>query len=180
MTIFFRGIFLIIFASMYTIDAQQVTKRDTISGNVLITTMDSKVSDGLADLEDKCAVTKSTSSNSGTKIDSEEVEKPKKVLVPSRALTQAEICRQNPQLSGFKIQLAVVKSMEEANEVRTYFRSKYPDIKVMIDAALRPNYKILAGSYFTKQGAQKEISRIKGHFKNAVPVTYKIYCNESK
>ena len=180
MTIFFRGIFLIIFASMYTIDAQQVTKRDTISGNVLIMSMDPKISDGLADLEDKCAVVKTTSTNTSSRSDSDEVDRPKKVLVPSRALTQAEICRQNPQLSGYKIQLAVVKSMEEANEVKTYFRSKFPSLKVEVNAALRPNYRVLAGSYLKKETAAVDLKKIRTYFKNASSVQYRVYCNESK
>lgn len=165
--------------SFYGIDAQQVVKKDTLAGTELIMTMDSRVSAALESIEDKCAKT------TGTVVsrDDEDINvpsRPPKIYVPSRELTQAEICRKNPRILGYKIQITTVKSNEEANEVKSYFRKRFPNLKVETDASLRPNYKILAGSYFTKQSAASDLARIREYFKSAVAVQYRIFCAEAK
>ena len=81
---------------------------------------------------------------------------------------------------GYKIQLAVVKSNEEAKEVGMYFRRRFPNMKVEIDASLRPNYKVMAGSYFTKQSANEDLKKIKPYVKSAIPVQYRVFCVEAK
>lgn len=164
------------FFGFYTFDAQQVVKRDTLSGTELVMTMDSRVSDAIGSLEEKC--TRVVVTNSA--IDYEAPVKPTKIFVPSRELTNAEVCRKNPRILGFKIQITTVKSNEEANEVKTYFRKRFPNLKVETDASLRPNYKILAGSYFTKQSAAADLSRVREYFKSAVAVQYRIFCAEAK
>jgi len=64
--------------------------------------------------------------------------------------------------------------------VKAYFRRRFPNLKVETDASLRPNYKILAGSYFTKASASGDLSRIKQYFKSAIPVQYRVFCVEAK
>lgn len=160
----------------YTVDAQQVVKRDTLSGTEMVMTMDSRVNDAMSGLEEKC--TRVAVNNSSTDYDTPA--RPAKIFVPSRELTNAEVCRKNPRILGFKIQITVVKSNEEANEVKAYFRKRFPNLKVETDASLRPNYKILAGSYFTKQSAAADLSRVREYFKSAVAVQYRIFCAEAK
>lgn len=160
----------------YTFDAQQVVKRDTLSGTELVMSMDSRVSDAMSGLEEKCARVAVNNPSS----DYEAPARPAKIFVPSRELTNAEVCRKNPRILGFKIQITTVKSNEEANEVKTYFRKRFPNLKVETDASLRPNYKILAGSYFTKQSAAADLSRVREYFKSAIAVQYRIFCAEAK
>lgn len=165
------------FFGFYTFDAQQVVKRDTISGTELVMTMDSRVSDAMSGLEEKCA---RVAVNNSTPTDYDTPARLPKIFVPSRELTNAEVCRKNPRILGFKIQITTVKSNEEANEVKAYFRKRFPNLKVETDASLRPNYKILAGSYFTKQSAAADLSRVREYFKSAVAVQYRIFCAEAK
>ena len=169
----------------YNIEAQKVVKKDTLSGTELVMTMDSKINAALEGIEGKCA--KVTPANSPKDSGSNDIgvsaginTKPPKIFVPSRELTNAEICKKNPRILGFKIQITTVKSNEEANEVKSYFRKRFPNLKVETDASLRPNYKILAGSYFTKQSAASDLSRIREYFKSAVAVQYRIFCAEAK
>lgn len=166
-------------ASFYSIDAQQVVKKDTLAGTELTMTMDSRVNAALESIEDKCAKTSASivSRDSGGDYVSS---KPSRIYVPSRELTNAEICRKNPRILGYKIQITIVKSNEEANEVKAYFRKRFPNLKVETDASLRPNYKILAGSYFTKQSAAADLSKVREYFKSAVAVQYRIFCAEAK
>ncbi len=158
------------------IEAQQVVRKDTISGTPLSVSMDKTINDMLVNLEENCAI-----NNSGKSWDedSERVSVPK-ISVPEKALTNAEICRKNPRIMGYKIQLAVVKSNEEAREVGMYFRRRFPNMKVEIDASLRPNYKVMAGSYFTKESAAPDLKRIREFFKDALSVQYRIFCVEAK
>ena len=162
----------------YNIEAQQVVKRDTLSGTELVMTMDAKVNGALEGIEEKC--TRVVISNSSGDVDDSSYTKPTKIYVPSRELTNAEICRKNPRILGFKIQITTVKSNEEANEVKSYFRRRFPNLKVETDASLRPNYKILAGSYFTKQSAAADLSKVREYFKSAIPVQYRIFCAEAR
>lgn len=169
----------------YSVEAQQVVKKDTLSGTELIMTMDSKVSAALGGIEDKCSRTSGGPSGSSVRENNTDngivtAPKPPKIYVPSRELSNAEICRKNPRILGFKIQITTVKSNEEANEVKSYFRKRFPNLKVETDASLRPNYKILAGSYFTKQSAASDLSKIREYFKSAVAVQYRIFCAEAR
>lgn len=163
----------------YSVDAQQVVKKDTLAGTELTIMMDSKINAALESIEDKCS--KSSVSVVSRDTDEDYVpSKPAKIYVPSRELTNAEICRKNPRILGYKIQITIVKSNEEANEVKAYFRKRFPNLKVETDASLRPNYKILAGSYFTKQSAASDLARVREYFKSATAVQYRIFCAEAK
>lgn len=164
------------------IDAQQVVKNDTISGTPLSMTMDKKIEDLLGNIEDKCSTTiakiptKNWSSNDN---DSPETTAPK-INIPTKELSRAEICRRNPRIMGYKIQLSVVKSNEEAREVGMYFRRRFPNMKVEIDASLRPNYKVMAGSYVSKQSAAADLSKIRSYFSSAISIQYRVFCAEAK
>ena len=142
--------------------------------------MDEKVNELLMGIEEKCATANSykASENVGNS-ETPRINTPK-ISVPERELTNAEICRRNPRIMGYKIQLAVVKSNDEAREVGMYFRRRFPNMKVEIDASLRPNYKVMAGSYFTKQSAAADLARVKQYFKSAIPVQYRVFCVEAK
>lgn len=165
-----------------SIGAQQVEKKDTIAGTPVSIMMDQKISDLLSNMEEKCATT--IPNRVGNIGDTDYDNTPKttipKISVPDRELTNAEICRRNPRIMGYKIQLAVVKSNKEADEVGLYFRRRFPNIKVEKDASLRPNYKVMAGSYFTKQSAASDLSKIKQYFKDAIAVQYRVFCVEAK
>lgn len=164
---------VIFLLAVNNLDAQQVVKNDTISGTPLSISMDKKVDDLLENLEEKCLT------GNSPKNDAPKTTAPK-IVVPEKELTQAEICRRNPRIMGYKIQLAVVKSNEEAREVGLFFRRRFPNMKVEIDASLRPNYKVMAGSYLTKQSAAADLAKIRAHFKSAIAIQYRVFCVEAK
>jgi len=153
----------------YQIDAQYVVKKDTLSGTELSFSLDERVNDALEKIEDKC------DRNAGAP-----VKVPPKVLVANRELTNAEICRKNPKIMGFKIQVVIVKSNEEARKIATEFRNDFRSLKVETDASLRPNYKILAGSYFSKQSAGDDLRNIIKAYPSARIIPYAVFCVEAK
>lgn len=173
---------LLTFLSLNLIDAQQVVKVDTISGTPLSMSMDKKIGDLLENLEDKC--TTKIANNPGKNWNTDDDDSPKtttpKINIPEKELSRAEICRRNPRIMGYKIQLSVVKSNEEAREVGLYFRRRFPNMKVEIDASLRPNYKVMAGSYVSKQSATADLSRIRQYFGSAIAIQYRVFCVEAK
>ena|SRR6218665_1203790 len=163
---------LFIFSALfcfYQIDAQYVVKKDTLSGTELSFSLDERVNDALEKIEDKC------DRNAGAP-----VKVPSKVLVANRELTNAEICRKNPKIMGFKIQVVIVKSNEEARKIATEFRNDFRSLKVETDASLRPNYKILAGSYFSKQSAAEDLRNISKAYPSARIIPYAVFCVEAK
>ena len=164
------------------IEAQQVVKIDTLSGTPLTMTMDKNIDALLTTIEDKCSTKFVNNGSTNWRNDNEDPSKntTPKISVPERELTQAEICRRNPRIMGYKIQLAVVKSNEEAREVGIYFRRRFPNMKVEIDASLRPNYKVMAGSYLSKQSANSEYNSVKKTFKDARLIPYRVFCVEAK
>jgi len=155
--------------SFYQIDAQYVVKKDTLSGTELSFALDERINDALEKIEGNC-----------NRISDAPVRTPTKVLVPSRELTNAEICRKNPKIMGFKIQVVTVKSNEEARKIATEFRNNFRSLKVETDASLRPNYKILAGSYFSKQSAADDLRNVKRVYPSAIVVPYAVFCVEAK
>lgn len=168
------GITLSLFLSYFAY-AQQVEKKDTLAGTEFTISMDQKLISDMDKIENYCArVAVNTPGGNTTS-----TPRPK-IYVPDRALTNAEVCRNNPRILGYKIQLAVVKSNAEANEIKAFFRRRFPALKVETDASLRPNYKILAGSYFNKQSAASDLSAIRKEFKSATAVQYRIFCAEAK
>lgn len=155
-------------------NAQIETTSTSINDNELIITMDKRIGNVLRELEENCKqnpnkINNSIPINTNTSKNTN-----------NKNLTNAEICKNNPRILGYKIQVAVVKSKEEADKIRTDFRSKFPNIKVEVDASLRPNYKILAGSYFTKESAAPELKKVKASFGSATSVQYRVFCVEAK
>lgn len=159
-----------------SINAQTVVKNDTISGTPLTISMDQKISKLMDDTEEKCA----RSNNNSDFANNDHESSGGRINVPSKTLSQAEICRRNPRIMGYKIQIAVVKSNEEAKKIGMDFRRQFPNMKVEIDASLRPNYKVMAGSYLTKQTAAPDLKRVKTAFSSAIAIQYRVFCAEAK
>ncbi|WP_300673609.1 SPOR domain-containing protein [Soonwooa sp.] len=178
MKILTKALLLFIFAVGYKASAQLVVKSDTISGTPVTMTMDTRIDNLISKQEESCARPKGGGFTSTS--DDEPVKQPTKIVVPSRTMTNTEVCRQNPKIMGYKIQVAVVKSNEEARTLGADFRKNFPSLKVEIDASLRPNYKVLAGSYFNKQSAASDLSRVKATYGSATAVQYRIFCVEAK
>lgn len=178
---------LLFFSFGHLSKAQLVTKKDTIEGTELSISADRRISNVITELENtKCTkrgtsktANRSKSDNRGATTTSIANTINNSANKTNRKLTNAEICRKNPRILGVKIQLVVVKSKAEADEVALYFRRRFPYIKVQQDASLRPNYKVLAGSYFSKEDAAKDLKKIRAYFKGAIPVKYMIFCTDA-
>lgn len=167
---FLAGIFPAFFS------AQMMVRQDTLSGTPLAITMDEKINKLLVDMEEKCENT----SDSHSYTINDNTSSKTKITVPDKNMSKAEICRRNPRIMGYKIQIDVVKSNDDARQIGLNFRKRFPSMKVEIDASLRPNYKVMAGSYFTKESANSDLRSIRQYFKSAIPIQYRVFCVEAK
>lgn len=171
----FRLSILFLLFSIYQFNAQVVSKTDTLNGTELTVHMDEKVSNMLENMEEACDIKKSEPVRST----------PAKSTAPttktsSKPRTTAEICRENPRLMGYKIQVAVVNNKKDADQIGLQFRRKFPSMKVQLDASLRPNYKVLAGSYLTRDSGAADLRRVRASFPSARLVQYMVFCAEAK
>ena len=94
--------------------------------------------------------------------------------------TNAEICRDNPRILGYKIQVAVVKVMKKPTKLNLISVRNSLNMKAETDASLRPNYKVLVGSYFSKQSASGDLAKLEVIFPAAIAVQYRVFCVEAK
>jgi cell division septation protein DedD len=153
------------------------TRVDSLNGYGLSKKGDEKILNHLASLEKGCGPVKT---NTGTKTTNTSTKATSTSTEPKKELTTAEICRNSPKLLGFKIQVGVGKNSTEANDMRADFRSKFPALKTEVDASLRPHYKLLAGSYFSKESAKDDYKQIKRYYSTAMLIPYRIFCAEAK
>lgn len=150
---------------------QLITQNENVNGNGVQFTMDSRVADLLKKSEELCAQeSRTVSENPGTTPTAEK--KP--------GMSVSEVCAQMPKLSGFKILVASVINPTDANNIRFQVRENFPDLRTELDSSVRPTYKILAGSFFSRQSGQADLKRVKTIWKDASLVPYRIFCDESK
>jgi hypothetical protein len=170
-------IFLLIGAFSFSISkAQIITKKDTLNGTELSISANANITRLMKQMGENCKET----TTKIIKTEEAPTHTEEKIIIPKRKNSTAEICRQNPRIMGYKILVATAKSNDEANKIKVDFRQNFPNLKVEVDASLRPNYKILAGSYFTKESARSDLRKIKTLFKTATSVQYSIFCVDGR
>ncbi len=170
-------IFLLIGAFSFSVSkAQIITKKDTLNGTELSISANANITRLMKQMGENCKET----TTKIIKTEEAPTHTEEKIIIPKRKNSTAEICRQNPRIMGYKILVATAKSNDEANKIKVDFRQNFPNLKVEVDASLRPNYKILAGSYFTKESARSDLRKIKTLFKTATSVQYSIFCVDGR
>ena len=156
---------------------------DSLNGYALSKTGDEKLLNHLAVIDKGCGKTTPTNGQKVTNTTANTGNKTTNAVPRTevkKELTTADICRNSPKLLGFKIQVGVGKNSAEANDMRADFRTKFPALKTEVDASLRPHYKLLAGSYFSKESAKDDYKQIKRYYSTAMLIPYRIFCAEAK
>ncbi|WP_337059130.1 SPOR domain-containing protein [Elizabethkingia meningoseptica] len=173
-------LFFTVFAQYFA--AQEIINRkDSINGNVYSVEMDVRIDDLLRQIELNCLKPKIKKGDTKKSVYSKFLDKNKKESkIRFNTISMAEICKEKPKLMGYKIQIAVTNKGYEANKIRYEIRKKFPDLRTELDSSLRPNYKILAGSFFSKQSGSADLKRVRAIYPDAVLIVYRIFCAESK
>lgn len=97
----------------------------------------------------------------------------------SKPISPANLCQRQNTIQGYMIKIGEAKSEEEVNKMMNTLRSQFPDLRVEKNY-LRPDWRLLAGDFMTKQSAQADFKRVKNTFPNAVLFNWRIYCNRAK
>ncbi|AIL43939.1 SPOR domain-containing protein [Elizabethkingia anophelis] len=182
--IFQIGAVMMLFCFQNIYAQKIISKKDSVGGNVYTTQMDSRINDLLTKSEESCnrpAGPKIVNNTGGGSVISEDrivTSTPR--VINTKTLSTADICRNRPKLSGYKIQVAVTNNSNDANKIRYEVRQSFPDLRTELDSSLRPNYKILAGSFFSKQSGSEDLRRVKRLYGSAVLIPYRIFCVEAK
>ncbi len=155
----------ILFAFVFSQEDNSVetfVEEDTIRGGSLAVTMDDSIDLLLENKEKTCsALPKSTTSTES---------RPKEV---------GDLCAKFPKLSGYRIQILYTKNSEEVNKARVEFTKYFPGIPTD-SKYIRPDYKVYAGEYFSRESASADLKRIKKKFPNALAVRATVFCKRAK
>jgi len=100
--------------------------------------------------------------------------------VENKSINKIEdLCTKHPKISGFKIQIYTSKNRIEIETIQKDFNKKFPFISNKIDF-IRPDYKLKAGEYLTKDAAKKELNQYKKIFPNAIVIIDEVFCKRVK
>jgi len=183
--IFQIGAVMMLFCFQNIYAQKIISKKDSVGGNVYTTQMDSRIDELLTRSEESCnrpggpkIVNNTTGGGSVISEDRPVISTPR--VINTKSLSTADICRNRPKLSGYKIQIAVTNNSNDANKIRYEVRQSFPDLRTELDSSLRPNYKILAGSFFSKQSGSEDLRRVKRVYSGAILIPYRIFCVEAK
>lgn len=176
---------LFIGLSIQYVSAQEITNiKDSINGNVYSMEMDVRIDNLLKQMESDCS--KSNVNNKIKKkknVVSKFLDKnnnKKKKETSFNVLSIADVCRRQPKLMGYKIQIAVVNNGNEASKIRYEIRINFPALRVELNSDLRPNYRVLAGSFFRKESGMNDLKNVRKIYHDAILIPYRIFCVESK
>nr|WP_199162105.1 SPOR domain-containing protein [Elizabethkingia sp. ASV34] len=180
-----RKIYILLIAlfTQYFSAQETINKKDSINGNVYSIEMDIRINDLLEQTENKCRQYKINSKISDKrKIPVNKLLDRNKKMHKSHSimLSIAEICKKKPKLMGYKIQVALTNNENDVNRIRYEVRKNFPNLRTELDGSLMPNYKIMAGSYFTKESGKIDLKKVRNIYHEAILIPYRIFCVESK
>ncbi|WP_407517838.1 SPOR domain-containing protein [Elizabethkingia anophelis] len=177
-------IFFVLFWGVQCFSGQEIiSKKDSVNGNQYSMEMDVKIDELLKREEMKCVHDRLIHKGSIKRkdVNSKLIEKKalaNKIII--KPLSMADICTERPKLMGYKIQITVTNNSHDANNIRYEFRKKFPNLRIELDSSLRPNYKILAGSFFSKKSGESDLTNVRKVYYDAILIPYRIFCVESK
>lgn len=159
-----------------------ISKIDSVNGNLYSMEMYFRIDELLKREEMKCVHNKLIHKDNIKRKDviSRLVEKKTLANKIIKPLSIADICMERPKLMGYKIQITVTNNSNDANNIRYEFRKKFPNLRIELDSSLRPNYKILAGSFFSKKSGESDLRNVRKVYYGAILIPYRIFCVESK
>lgn len=78
----------------------------------------------------------------------------------------AELIKNNEIGNRYKIQLGSYGEIKDAERIKKKFEGRYPDLPVRLQYE-SPNYKVWAGDFTSRLGADRVFLKIKNHYKSA-------------
>lgn len=88
-------------------------------------------------------------------------------------------CARNPKVMGYKIQIMYTKDRNAANRSQAEFGRNFPTL-VPEMVYTRPDYRVMAGDYFTKRSAAMDLAQVKKKYPGAFLVQWRVWCRKAK
>lgn len=88
-------------------------------------------------------------------------------------------CANNPKVMGYKIQIMYTKDRNAANRSQSEFAKNFPSL-VPEMVYTRPDYRVMAGDYFTKRSAAMDLAQVKRKYPGAFLVQWRVWCRKAK
>lgn len=88
-------------------------------------------------------------------------------------------CAQNSKVMGYKIQIMYTKDRNLANRAQADFAEKFPSL-VPEMVYTRPDYRVIAGDYFTKRSAASDLAMVKREYPGAFLIQWRVWCRRAK
>lgn len=155
--------FLFILTFGFIFSSAQITVQDTITGGSYhlngVAAIDSLVQNTI---KDKCY-------KPVVKVDEKEEEE----------LENFDPCAQSPKVMGYKIQIMYTKDRNAANRAQQDFAKNFPQL-VPEMVYTRPDYRVMAGDYFTKRSAAMDLAQVKRKYPGAFLVQWRVWCRKAK
>lgn len=88
-------------------------------------------------------------------------------------------CSQSQKVLGYKIQVMYTKDRNNASRVRAEFAKNFPQL-VPEMVYTQPDYRVIAGDYFTKRSAAMDLNAVKRKYPGAFLVQWRVWCRKAK
>lgn len=88
-------------------------------------------------------------------------------------------CAQSQKVMGYKIQIMYTKDRNAANRSQADFAKNFPAL-VPEMVYTRPDYRVMAGDYFTKRSAAMDLAQVKRKYPGAFLVQWRVWCRKAK
>lgn len=88
-------------------------------------------------------------------------------------------CAQNPKVMGYKIQIMYTKDRNLANRAQADFAEKFSSLVPEL-VYTRPDYRVIAGDYFTKRSAASDLAMVKREYPGAFLIQWRVWCRRAK
>ena len=88
-------------------------------------------------------------------------------------------CANNQKVMGYKIQIMYTKDRNAANRSQSDFAKSFPSM-VPEMVYTRPDYRVMAGDYFTKRSAAMDLASVKKKYPGAFLVQWRVWCRKAK
>lgn len=94
-------------------------------------------------------------------------------------LERIDPCVKNPKVMGYKIQVMYTKDRNAATRVQAEFARSFPSL-VPEMVWTRPDYRVMAGDFFTKRSAAMDLATVKRKYPGAFLVQWRVWCRKAK
>ncbi|MGI9525625.1 MAG: SPOR domain-containing protein [Weeksellaceae bacterium] len=101
------------------------------------------------------------------------------IIKPAKENENFDPCANSQKVMGYKIQIMYTKDRNTASRTRAEFARSFPNL-VPEMVYTQPDYRVMAGDYFTKRSAAMDLNAVKRKYPGAFLVQWRVWCRKAK